>query len=1076
MRDLLPEGPVVGLSARDEAFSQVQREFEAKISGLEAFSAGIKRENYVAAWANDKINKAIAGIDTPQYTDDPNYRFEDDEANFGYDPAVMVNAKSAAEAAAFRDQIDYEMQQLKIISANAWGTAGQIFGGVFNPHVAVALPVAGKSVIAAMILEAGLEAGSELVLHDMQKTRTMEESFWNVGLTAAGVGILGGAAKGIGAMRSVPRDVIDEINSGVMPGGVPDGIEDSVGARRTIQEDMITAEDDALIGGRVADFFSIGQMSNLVKSASKTARDMASRMADNPLFTRAHAQGKTRGVSVEALHEAAMGRVIIATDKAAVLQKKSGMLLDDFEQQVGVAMSQGDRHINPQVQQAAEMYRAEVIGPIQEAAKRLGLLESDEALQVKIKDIDEQIARLTDEGAGPGSAKQLDELEKAKAKVYSAAQKTTAKLEARVKTLEAKLEMARRPGADGKKRAAPKSMMDQYNKARSALTKHSKELKKKTAAQTREINRINRHNARLKKVREKKREYEKRLEQGGNLYAESYFPRVYDSDKIYANWEGLKHMLREHFRKDEKLVASKEFGEIEEMVLETMQNMVGGRAQSVNKRGVPTPLRARSLKIMDKALEPYLEKRASRIMLKHAQGLQPYILMREAFEGRTLEDLLTDVQREYVELIDNAPSAKEKKRLSKQMDKDVTRIRVMNDRLMHQVQRALDPQNAFIRMIQYSKLWNLTVALGGVVFSSLPDIARPIAHYGLRGFGKGVVKGFAQAFGTKQDIPAVQVRRTGAALQRTLNDRAMQLTDSLEPDSKWLLKGQKFWSKVTGFDWYTDIMESVASHAAMDYVVRQAAKVASEQPLSAGATKQLARMGLTKDDLVEIYHESMGTMGAQDSVLKYMNTMQWKNTDLARRTEAAIGSDVRRTIIRIGVGEKPAFMDSHMASWLLQFQSFAMSAQNKIMVAGFQNMNRHTAEGLIAMLALGYGVGASKAWLRGDDPTEWSYEQAIAEGIDRSGMIGALREPFNILRFAAAQQGWTDGVPSRYAGKGWERAITPPAASTLGYAGQGVYAAMGGDFEKAGDKFMRASPFINNTWHIRETLMRLGEM
>jgi hypothetical protein len=40
---------------------------------------------------------------------------------------------------------------------------------------------------------------------------------------------------------------------------------------------------------------------------------------------------------------------------------------------------------------------------------------------------------------------------------------------------------------------------------------------------------------------------------------------------------------------------------------------------------------------------------------------------------------------------------------------------------------------------------------------------------------------------------------------------------------------------------------------------------------------------------------------------------------------------------------------------------------------------------------------------------------------------------------------------------------------------QGAYAAMSGDFEKAGEKLSRAAPFAN-TWHIRDILMRMGEM
>lgn len=1083
-RELLPEGQIGGLSARDAVVQSAQDEWNARIGNLQAFTAGIKRENYLSAWANDKINKAIAGVDEPQYSFDPEYRFEDDELNKGYDPAIMVSARSAEEAQAFRDQIDYETEQLKIINANGWGMAGQMFGGVFQPHVAAALPVAGKSVLGAMVLEAGLEAGSEMILHNMQKTRTMEESFWNVGLTAVGVGILGGAAKGIDNLQSVPKDVIDEINAGALPGGIP---EDSAGAARVFEEDTFTAEDDRLIGGKTVDFLSFGQVAALSKSVSQSARDIIARMADNPLFTKGNAAGKTRGVSVEALHEAAMGRVVLATDKAQVLQKQSPLSREEFDRQVGIAMSNGDRHADIYVQQAAEMYRREVVGPIQEAAGRLGLLETDESLAMKISMVEEDVQRLLDEGgAGPGSKKVYDDLKRREAAIVGKAEKTTKRLEARVATLEAKLAAARKPlkGTD-KKRAAPKAMMDEYNKARSALTAHKKGVDKEAGPLRREMGSMKAQEKRLKMTRKKLKDLQTRKEKGGNLYAESYFPRVYNSEKIYDNWESLRMLLKDHFSK-QKGMDTMEPVEIDELVTDTMMNMIGGKAQTVDKAGKPTALRARALSLLDNELETFLEKNATQIMLKHAQGMQPYILMREAFGGQSLDDMIKDIELDYKkamepvnretgERIEIGP--KQKELLAKQMQDDITRIRVVNDRIMHQVQRSSAPNSAATKAVQYAKLWNLTTFLGGVVLSSLPDLARPIAHYGLRSYGKGLAKAMAQAFSGSGSLSSTQVKRTGAAIQRTLNDRAMQLSDSLEPESKWLMRGQKFWSKASGFDWYTDIMESIAAHTAMDWVVRNAQKVASAQPLSPGDVKQMARMGLNDDDLVEIYHESMKTMGAQDTTLKYMNTMAWQNVDLAKKAEAAIGADVRRTIIRIGAGEKPQWMDGHTASWLFQFQSFAMSAQNKIMLAGFQNAwTRHTAEGVIAMMALGAGVGAAKTYLRGGDmDAYWTAENAVFEGIDRSGMIGILREPFNLLRFTAATQGWTDAVPSRYAGKGIERAFISPTATVLGNAGQALTSAISGDFEKARDHALKATPFVNNTWHIREVLTKLGE-
>ena len=137
-------------------------------------------------------------------------------------------------------------------------------------------------------------------------------------------------------------------------------------------------------------------------------------------------------------------------------------------------------------------------------------------------------------------------------------------------------------------------------------------------------------------------------------------------------------------------------------------------------------------------------------------------------------------------------------------------------------------------------------------------------------------------------------------------------------------------------------------------------------------------------------------------------------------------------------------------------------------------MSLRTAQGLVTMMALGAGVGATKGYLRGDDISEWGADQWVAEGIDRSGMVGALRIPLNIARYVGAQAGVL-GTPSRFVGREIEGIIGGPTASVLGRGWRAFAAAGEGDFEKAGEHAMKGLPFINNTWHIREVLQKLGD-
>lgn len=1088
MAELLPEGGYLRFGQRDkdiDAAAQAKADAPTtRDQKFTAFAEGIARDNYTSRWfrenytiGNPFTEDFITPINRPTFEADPEYRFEDDELNLNYDPAQMVQANSAAEAQSFRDQIDRERSQLELIDASSWGVAGQMYGGIMQPHVLAAVAAAPASVPGMLAIEGAGEVASELMLHNMEKTRTIEESYMNVGLTLATVGILGGASAWMRASKSTEPglDAIDQINAGSAPGALREG--DSAGASRVLDEDIYSASDDSLVGGAAANFFSIGQMSNLLNSASGKARAVAQKLADNPLFTKAMAKGKTRGVTVEALQEAAMGRVVIAADVVSQLGKKSGMKMKDFDEQVGIAMSAGDRHANPQVAEAAAHYRKEVLEPIREASERLGLLESADEVKLKVDELEAQVKQLLEEGAGPGSQKAMDEVEMARAKIVAASNKKQKVLEKKIANLDAKLAAARMPDETGKKGTASGVLMKQSNDAKKALTEHKKALKEATKDQRATLRDMKKRKQDLAKARSDLRAAKTKMNNPGVAFAESYFPRIYDKEAIFENWDMLKLRLEEHFKQNAKVLGDLEAAEISEMAIDTLQNMVGGRGMGMTGRGVPSPLRARVLSLYDQELEALgiVEKNATTGMIRHAQAMQPYLIMKEAFDGKSLDELIVEIQEEY-KILMNKPGVDAKK-LSTEMGKDIDRLNVIHNRLMHNVQRAVNPRNVAEKVTQFAKVWNTTTYLGGITLSSIPDLARPIANYGLRSFGKGIA---AMVMGglKKGSMSNVQAKRTGAMLQRTLNDRIMQMTDSMEPVSKVEKGITKAWQKLSGFAAWTDTMESIASHAAMDWTLRMAEKVAAGKTLAKADMRQIARMGLNSEDLMLILRESEGTRGAQDSVLKYMNTMAWTDPELAKRVEAAIGSDVRRTIIRIGAGEKPEFMDRNTFSLLFQFQSFAMSAQNKIMVAGMQNLaTTRTAASVVSMTALGATVAAIKAEMRGDDVSKWPPGKWVAEGFDRSGMSGALRIPFSLLRYGISQaDAGADflGEPSRFLNREVEGTFGGPTVSTLGRFARAIGSGLAGEGGDAAEHLSKAVP-LANAWHIRDTLMNLGD-
>ncbi len=164
MAELLPTTSLIRLGDRDEELTRRkeanQKAYEESFGGdlgYEAFGAGVRRENYI--WHKFKERQALGWGPDPNVIGlniDPDYMFEDDEANFGYDPMVMLNARSTEEARIFREQIDSEREELRLMAASNWGAVGQVVGSIVQPHVAAGVAFAPISLTAVVAAEVAL--------------------------------------------------------------------------------------------------------------------------------------------------------------------------------------------------------------------------------------------------------------------------------------------------------------------------------------------------------------------------------------------------------------------------------------------------------------------------------------------------------------------------------------------------------------------------------------------------------------------------------------------------------------------------------------------------------------------------------------------------------------------------------------------------------------------------------------------------------------------------------------------------------------------------------------------------------
>jgi len=975
------------------------------VTRLQAFSTGIRNRN----WASQHVYEMMDGTEEENAGTDINYRPLEDEINEEYPPSRMIRARSEGDAVRIRNQIDSERRDLEVIEANGWGMAGQLFGDVFRPENLIGGMA--KSVPGVIAAEMTAEAFNQRLLHTQQELLTKEESYLNIGMAGVVSGVLAGAMPLYGKARSTYYDWDTKRRFKPIGGGGDDApqpdipIEDPVKADlktagskvrgvdvdlagKVIKERKIkaqpTLEQNEMAGegvlGWLAHKLSIGPGARLMQNKSVTAVEAAQKMVSSSLMTRSNQKGLTQGISAEDAAEATMGRTGSAIENVYKMRKDSGISPDEFEHEIGVAMSAFDKHPNPKVQEAAELFRKQVVEPIEADAKALKILaRNKDEVQLEID-----------------------------------------------KILREPPKKLKRPTKDGrthaKKRVPSKKLLQELEDAPMSPVKKG----------------------------------------------ESYFPRMYSKSAIYKNWDMLSVELMDFYRAKQPEL-SPEVLKIESV--HTMQNMLGGTPiGSGSPGGLPSALKPRTVEQTDAMLERYLDKGAISVMIRHTRSMSAYIEMKKAFGDETLSEVFEQVRADYLPLIDKAATPNAKKKLNKELNDSINDLIRLRDRVLNQVHKD-NPSSGFQRAIRGMGKYNMVTQLGGIVLSSFPDIGMPLQRYGARSYAAGLNKAVKQAVSSwgGEGATKAQLSRMNVALDRTLNTKLANMADDMEIGEKISERAGQIFGKWTGFNAWTDAMETVSAHAGMDWTLKQAKKLKEGKRLTKSELGRLGRQGLSHDELIRVYDEAFRAGGTKDPVLQFADTLLWKDAALGRKFEAAIGGDVRRTIVRVTKGDKPLAMDEPLVGLIFQYSGFAIATTNKLLVSGMQQADRDVAVGLLAMIGLGAFSGAVKETLRGGDPSKWSAEKMIYEGIDRSGMVGLYRPALSALMAARGE------MPSRYLTRSAESVFFGPTIGSIGNVSRLGMSAAKGDWSDAGERALKATPLVNNGLHIRQILTRMAE-
>jgi hypothetical protein len=325
-------------------------------------------------------------------------------------------------------------------------------------------------------------------------------------------------------------------------------------------------------------------------------------------------------------------------------------------------------------------------------------------------------------------------------------------------------------------------------------------------------------------------------------------------------------------------------------------------------------------------------------------------------------------------------------------------------RLRHTWGLPADPQAIGQRLGRVMLNLNTLRLMGGVLISSVPDVARPIMRYGLM---RTMRDGFIPLVTSFKELKlqAREVKWLAGGLDATMQSRASAIFDIMDDLGRGnkFERGLEFATHRIGmvglFDQWTQAMKQfsgVVAHSklmdSLDAVVNGGKSIDVKE-----GTRFLAENGID-GALAQRIWEQVTKAGGADKVNGrwWPNTAAWTDPDVVRAYSQAIVRETNTSIVTPGI-DKPLWMDQTIMGKLIgQFRSFSFASTSRTVLSGMQQRDAAFVNGAFISLAfgaLGYYVyamaagGRAKEEMLNADMNKW-----VDEAINRSGLLGIFGE------------------------------------------------------------------------------------
>ncbi len=389
--DVLRQG-----KAASPILGQFEPQQEEEFSTMEVLKSAFALENTVGSTiANIKAGNIGDEEEDPEF--DVLERIEGTE----YEPYLdsFRDVFNENQFARITSRIDRENRDRNILASNGTtGVVASITAGIFDPVNLI--PIGGSAYKAFKTgniikgIAKGAQAGglstvaSESILQSQQELRTVEESTFNI----AGSAVLGGLIGGFSAKLSrkqfnnLSRRTEDDIQREESQIQI-----DNDGNLSAAKVERTTLDQETLAGGKITQAVikstkKLNPMLRVLESNSLEARRVIPSLVRTNMYFKKNADDIRTDQSVEiAIKQYDRGLGVGIQENRSLAKKvnkrlrKEGskLTLQQFNDEVSLAMIRGDKSDIPEVQQAAQTWRREVFDPLKQQAIEQKILSPD---------------------------------------------------------------------------------------------------------------------------------------------------------------------------------------------------------------------------------------------------------------------------------------------------------------------------------------------------------------------------------------------------------------------------------------------------------------------------------------------------------------------------------------------------------------------------------------------------------------------------------------------------------------------------------------------------------------------------